>query len=121
MALEVTIIDNRKCYSFETGNRFFTVAGVEYEIVSSDSIPGDDTWAGVSHTFRKRFPGPDDEPWQRWECPMAILVQKILEDQGVDPLSGTASSKHSFPPVPSRQPNSPQVYSVQDLKLDLLF
>jgi len=119
MALEVTIIDNRKCYSFESGNRFFTVAGVEYEIVSSDAIPGDDTWAGVIHTFRKRFPGPDDEPWQRWECPMATLVQKILEDQGVDPLAGSVSSQNQFPPSRSRQPNSPSVHSIQDLKLDL--
>ncbi len=119
MALEVTIIDNRKCYSFETGNRFFTVAGVEYEIVSSDAIPGDETWAGVSHTFRRRFPGPGDEPWQRWECPMAILVQKILEDQGVDPLSDTVSSQHPFSPTPFRQPNSTPGHSVQNLKLDL--
>ncbi len=78
MALEVTYIGKKKCYSFEKGNRFFSIARIEYEILGSETIIGDDSWQGVKHKFKKRFPGPEDDKDDRWEAPMAVLTKKIL-------------------------------------------
>jgi hypothetical protein len=81
MSLEVTYINGKRCYSFEKGNRFFFIKGIEYELLGAESIEGDKTWIGVIHRFKKRYPGPDDDKNERWEVSMLTLTNKILADQ----------------------------------------
>ena len=81
MGLEVTIINGRRCYGFEKGNRFFFIKGVEYELFRADSIEKDKTWTGVIHWFKRRYHGPDDDKSEFWKLPMITLTNKILADQ----------------------------------------
>jgi len=71
MALEVTYINGKRCYGFEKGNRFFTIADKEYEIVGTDSTGP--FWDNTVHTIKHEG--------HTWEVGMDYIVNKILNDQ----------------------------------------